>query len=187
MAPVSILKTPAQKRSVSFDENGVTSCRYFDLTSDEIYARGRRMKITKHFRDVFGLLPTTTSKIREASKEEAVPFDPPPEPETIIPCENPGNKLERQNANPFDTLYDHTVITANQPIMILPAYNFEIDTIRICELVLKDICEMNYNDIVALMSLKEEPADAQRSQNHIPKNLEDRVVWRRMRNIVHLS
>ena len=185
MAPVSILKNPTQKRSVSFDENGVTSCRYFDLISDEMYARGRRMKVTRHFSSVFGLMPTIKSKIREASKEAAVPFDPPPEPETIPPCEDPGNKLERQNANPYSMLYDNTL--TNQLMMILPSSDFDPHSLRICELVLKEICEMNYNDITALMSLKEESMNAPRARKCIPENLEDRVAWRRMQNLVHLS
>jgi len=185
MAPVSILKT--SRGSVSFDPNGVTACRYFDLISDEMYARGRRMKVTQHFENVFGLLPTTRSKIREASKEEAVPFENPPEPETIPPCEDPSNSLERQYAIPFEILYDQTVITTNQPILILPASDFDPHSIKICELVLKDICEMNYNDIASLMSLKEETMDAPRPKKSMPENLEDRVNWRRLQNLVHLS
>ena len=191
MAPVSILKTA--RRSVSFDPNGVTACRYFDLISDEMYARGRRMKVTKQFKDVFGLFPTIRSKIREASKEEAVPFENPPEPETIPPsetippCEDPSNSLERQYAIPFEMLYDQTVITTNQPILILPASDFDPHSIKRCELVLKDICEMNYNDIASLMSLKEETMDAPRPKKSMPENLEDRVNWRRLQNLVHLS
>ena len=189
MATVSILKTSTGKasQSISFDPNGVTACRYFDLISDEMYARGRRMKITRHFKDVFGLLPTIKSKIREASKEEAVPFEIPPEPETIIPCEDPSNSLERQNANAFEMLYDPNVITANQPMIILPASDFDPHSIKRCELVLKDICEMNYTDIAALMSLEDESMNAPRPQKSMPQNLEDRVAWRRLQNIVHLS
>jgi len=145
------------------------------------------MKITKHFANVFGLLPTTSSKIREASKEVAVPFNIPPEPETIPPCEDPSNNLARQNANPFEMLYDPTIITANQPMIILPASDFDPHSIKICDLVLKDICEMNYNDIAALMSLNEEPMNAPRPQKCMPENLEDRVAWRRLQNLVHLS
>jgi hypothetical protein len=161
MAPVSIQKTStgSASPSISFDTNGITACCYFDLISDEMYARGRRMKVTKHFANVFGLLPTTTSKIREASKGEAVPFNIPPEPESIPPCEDPVNFLARQNANPFDMLYDPTIITANQPMIILPASDFDPHSIQICDLVLK--C--------------------------IPENLEDRVAWRRLQNLVHLS
>ena len=186
MSPVSILKKSAG-RSISFDPNGVTSCRYFDLISDEMYARGRRMKVTRHFKNVFGLLPTTRSKVREACKEEAVPFENPPEPETSPPCEDPANNLERQNADPFDMLYDPTIITANQPILILPASDFDPHSIKICALVLKDICEINYNDIRALMSLKEEPMNLPRPQKCIPDNLEDCVAWRKLQNLVHLS
>ena len=188
MASVSILKTPNQicplaPRKVMFGNDGVTSCRYFDLISDEMYARGRRIKVTRHFKSVFGLLPTTKSKVREASKEDAVPFDVPPEPEYIPPCEEPSNKLERQNAIPYEKM-----ISVNQSMIILPASDFDPHSIRICELVLKGICEINYNDIAALMSLREGTiVNDPRSQKRIPENLEDLPQWRRLQNLVHLS
>ena len=184
MAPASILKTLPQSpvKTVAFVKDGVTSCRYFDLISDEMYARGRRMAVTRKFESVFGLIPTTKSKIREASKEEAVPFDVPPEPETIPPCEDPSNNLERQNAIPYGQ-----IVYTNQPMIILPASDFDPHSIKICNLVLKGICEMNYNDIASLMSLEEETMYAPRPQKCIPENLEDRVAWRRLQNLVHLS
>lgn len=190
----SILKAsnqPPSIRSISFHPKGISSVRYFDLTIDEIYSRGRRMAVTKHFKDAFGLIKLK-SKINDADAD-ARPFIIPPQPD--IELEHLSSAEERQRRRPVinGPASDPSNILERQPNFIphqiteIPSImnDFDSHSLRMCKSVLRGITVVELSDIFSLMSLKEESICI--PHNNLLPSLEDRVQWRKEQNLIHLS